>query len=121
MDPPHVVQLLVEAATFCGAVAKGAAAATLLAKIDRDPAVDRCQLIYELDEAPAPQLTEPWPSLPPAARVDSERGAQLLAAAREQTAWTETPQSTREGTHATFLYDETGNSIPDETRLREFF
>jgi len=64
VDTTHVVYLLVEASTFYAAVAKGAAGATLLTKADRDPAVDDCQLIYDLDTKPAVQLTDKWPSLP---------------------------------------------------------
>ncbi|WP_058827184.1 hypothetical protein [Haloferax sp. Q22] len=113
----HVVHLLVEASTFYAAVAKGAAAATLLPKADRDPVVDDCQLLYDLNAEPAAQLTDQWPSLPPAVQVTSESGAQVLAAARERTTWTDTTQSPHDGEHATFLYDETGSGIRDETRL----
>jgi len=113
----HVIQLLVEASTFYGAVGKGSAAATLLAKGDDDPVVDDCKLIYDLDEEPAPQLVDQWPSLPSATRVTSECGNQLLAAARERTAWTETTQSRHDGEHATFLYDETGSEVRTEARL----
>lgn len=112
-----VVHLLVEASTFYGAVAKGSAAATFLVKSDAEPAVDDCQLIYDLDEAPAPQVADEWPSLPSAIRVTSESGAQLLAAARERTTWTETTASSRDSEHETFLYDETGSGIHDETGL----
>jgi hypothetical protein len=56
---------------FYAAVAKGSAAATLLSKSDKDPAVDDCEMIYDLDEAPAVQLADRWsdttvdsPSLP---------------------------------------------------------
>jgi hypothetical protein len=113
----HVIQLLVEASTFYAAVGKGSAAATLLAKADDDPVVDDCKLIYDLDEEPAPQLVDQWPSLPSATRVTSECGNQLLAAARERTAWTETTQSRHDGEHATFLYDETGSEVRTEARL----
>ena len=113
----HVVQLLVEASTFYGAVGKGSAAATLLAKGDDDPVVDDCKLIYDLDKEPAPQLVDQWPSLPSATRVTSECGNQLLATARERTAWTETTQSRHDGEHATFLYDETGSEVCTEARL----
>jgi len=98
----HVVYLLVEASTFYAAVAKGAAGATLLTKADRDPAVDDCQLIYDLDTKPAVQLTDKWPSLPEAVRVTSESGEQLLTAARERTGQIESMQSPCEGTHTTF-------------------
>ena len=107
----HVVQVLVEASTFYAAIAKGAAAATLLAKADGDPGVDDCQLIYDLDEEPAPQLADQWPSLPSATRVTSECGEQLLAAASERTSWTESISSRHNDEHATFLYDETGSGI----------
>jgi hypothetical protein len=113
----HVIQLLVEASTFYSAVAKGSAAATLLAKADGDPVVDDCKLIYDLDEEPAPQLADQWPSLPSATRVTSECGEQLLAAASERTPWTETISSCHDGEHATFLYDETGSRIRTKESL----
>ncbi|WP_042661771.1 hypothetical protein [Haloferax sp. ATB1] len=113
----HVIQLLVEASTFYSAVAKGSAAATLLAKADGDPVVDNCKLIYDLDEEPAPQLADQWPSLPSAVRVASECGEQVLAAASERTSWTETTPSRQNDEHATFLYDETGSGVHAESRL----
>ncbi|MDF9748540.1 hypothetical protein [Natrinema salsiterrestre] len=116
-DLLHIIHVLVEARSFYGAVAKGSAAASLLAKSESDPAVDDCQLIYDLDEEPAAQLTDQWPSLSAATRVTSESGAQLLAAARERTMWTDTTQSRRDGEHATFLYDETGSEVRTEDRL----
>jgi len=112
----HVVYLLVEASTFYAAVAKGAAGATLT-KADRDPAVDDCQLIYDLDTKPAVQLTDKWPSLPEAVRVTSESGEQLLTAARERTGQIESMQSPCEGTHTTFLYDEGGHDVSEESRI----
>ena len=116
-DILHIIQMLVESRTFYGAVAKGSAAATLLANSDSDSTVDDCQLIYDLDEEPAAQLVDQWPSLTSAARVSSECGKQLLATARERTTWRDSTQSCRDDEHATFLYDETGNRIRDETRL----
>ena len=113
----HVVQVLVDASTFYAAIAKGAAAATLLAKADGDPGVDDCQLIYDLDEEPAPQLADQWPSLPSATRATSECGEQLLAAASERTPWTETISSRHNDDHATFLYDETGSKVRTGDRL----
>ena len=113
----HVIHALVESRTFYGAVAKGSATASFLAKGGSDPSVDDCHLIYDLDEEPAAQLTDQWPSLPSAARVTSESGEQLLAAARERTTWIDTTQSHNDGEHATFLYDETGSGIRDKERL----
>ncbi|WP_049894696.1 biosurfactant protein 1 [Halogranum rubrum] len=113
----HAVHLLVEASTFYAAVAKGAAAATLLTKADRDPTVDDCQLIYDLDTEPAPQLADKWPSLPEAVRVTSERGEQLLTVARERTGGIESRQSKREGEHTSFLYDERGRDVREGSRL----
>jgi len=116
-DLLHIIHALVESRTFYGAVAKGSASASFLARSASDSAVDDCQLIYDLDEEPATQLAGRWPSLPSAARVISESGVQLLAAARERTTWTDTTQSRHDGEHATFLYDETGSGIHDEERL----
>ncbi|WP_363463556.1 hypothetical protein [Halogeometricum borinquense] len=113
----HIIHIVVEASTFYGAVAKGSAAATLLAKGDDDPVVDDCKLIYDLDEEPAPQLVDQWPSLPSATRVTSECGTQLLASARNRTPWTETTQSCHDGEHTTFLYEETGSGVHSEDRL----
>jgi ribosomal protein L40E len=116
-DLLNIIYTLVESRTFYGAVAKGSAAASLLAKSDSCPVVDDFQLIYDLDEEPAAQLADQWPSLPPATRVTSECGTQLLAAVRERTTWTDTMQSHHNGEHATFLYDETASSIRDEECL----
>ena len=116
-DLLHVIHALVESQTFYGAVAKGSAAASLLAKLDSDSSVDDCQLIYDLDEEPAAQLADQWPSLPSAIQVTSESGEQLLAAVRERTTWRDTAQSRHDGERATFLYDETGSGVRDETRL----
>ncbi|AFK20789.1 hypothetical protein E6P09_19345 (plasmid) [Haloferax mediterranei ATCC 33500] len=113
----HIVHLLVEASTFYAAVAKGAAAARLLTKADRDPAVDDCQLIYDLDAEPAAQLVNKWPSLPEAVRVTSESGERLLTAARERTGQAESAQSRYEGAHTTFLYNEGGHDVSEESRL----
>ncbi len=106
-----------EAATFYSAVAKGSAAATFLSKADRDSVIDDCQPIYDLDEEPAPQLADKWPSLPAAVRITSERGAQVLETARERTAWREARQSRHDGEHATFLYDESGSGVRREKHL----
>ena len=113
----HVVHLLVEASTFYAAVAKGSAAATLLSKPDKDPAVDACLMIYDLNEEPAVQLTDRWPSLPEAVRVRSKECRQLLAAARDRTVWTDVSQSLRGDRHETFLYDEAGYAISETTQL----
>jgi len=113
----QVVHLLVEASTFYAAVAKGSAAATLLSKPDKDPAVDDYLMIYDLDEKPAVQLADRWPSLPEAVEVTSEEGEQLLAAARYRTVWIDEPQSRRDDRHGTFLYDEAGCAITEKNHL----
>jgi ribosomal protein S14 len=74
-------------------------------------------MIYDLDEEPAQQLTDRWPSLPKAVRIRSEQGQQLLAAARERTMWTDEPQSPREDRHGMFLYDEAGYAITEKNQL----
>ncbi|WP_135855130.1 biosurfactant protein 1 [Halorussus salinus] len=113
----HVVHFVVEASTFDSAVAKGTAAAGLLVKADRDSAVDDCQPISEFDEEPASQLAGKWPSLPEAVRVRSDSGRQLLKTARELTEWQDTTQPRHDGKHTTFLYDESGRGVRDESRL----
>ena len=114
----HVIHFLVEASTFYAAVAKGSAAATLLSKPDKDPAVDECLMIYDLDAEPAQQLSDRWPSLPEAVQVTSHEGQQLLAAVRDQTVWSDQPQSSCEDRHGRFLYGEAGNAITKENQLR---
>nr|WP_245756911.1 hypothetical protein [Halogranum rubrum] len=111
----HVVHLFVESSTYYGAVAKGAAAATLLATNAFDPAVEECQLIYDFDEEPAAQVTDAWPALSPAVRVASKHGEETLAVTRERTTWGNTTRSPTE--HATYLYDESGSAIQDEANL----
>lgn len=77
----HVVFAIVEASTYYEALAKGSTATALLAKADSDPAIDNCQLIYDVAEEPATQLTRRWGPLPPAVRVQSDCGQQLLETA----------------------------------------
>jgi len=109
-----VIHFLVESGTFYGAVAKGAAAATLLTSTD-DP-VDDCTLIYDLDDEPAPQLTERWPTLPAAAEVTSAAGEALLTATRERRG-EEDGRNNRPQTEIPRVYDERGQGIRDESSL----
>ncbi|SEA27380.1 hypothetical protein SAMN04488065_2569 [Haloplanus vescus] len=109
-----VIQFLVKSSTFYGAVAKGAAAAKLLTSGHDEP-IDDCTLIYDLDDEPAPQLTERWPTLPAATEVTSAAGDALLTAARERTAWDE--RSDRSQTEIPRVYDERGQGIRDESSL----
>jgi hypothetical protein len=71
-----------------GTDAKGGAAANFLSANEAELAVDDYTFIYDLDEAPARQLAEQWPSLPDAVQVSLEEGSQLLRAARDRTDWT---------------------------------
>jgi hypothetical protein len=106
-----IVHLVVESTTFYGAVAKGGAAANLLSANEAEPAVDDYTLIYDLDEAPARQLAEQWPSLPDAVQVSSAEGEQLLSAARDRTGWHGQEASERQEQPPTRLYDQRGNGI----------
>ena len=99
-------------------MAKGSAAATLLSKPNKDPAVDECLMIYDLDEEPAVQLADRWPSLPEAVRVTFAGGRQLLATARERTISTDKPQSRCEDRHETFLYGEANMRSPRQISSR---
>ena len=112
-----IVHLVVESTTFYGAVAKGGAAAKLLTANNADSAVDDYTLIYDLDEAPARQLAEQWPSLPDAVQVSSEEGERLLSAARDRTGWHGQGASDRPEQGPTRLYDQRGDGIRDASRL----
>ncbi|ELY72071.1 hypothetical protein [Natrinema pallidum] len=112
-----IVHLVVESTTFYGAVAKGGAAAHLLSANEAKPAVDDYTLVYDLDEAPARQVAEQWPSLPDAVQVSSADGEQLLRAARDRTGWHGQEASERQEQAATRLYDQRGNGIHDEAHL----
>ncbi|WP_353617812.1 hypothetical protein [Natranaeroarchaeum aerophilus] len=112
-----IVHLVVESTTFYGAVAKGSAAATLLSANDAVPAVDDYTLIYDLDEAPARQLADQWPSLPDAVQVSSEEGERLLSAARDRTGWHGQGASERQEQAPTRLYDQRGDGIRNASRL----
>jgi hypothetical protein len=114
-----VVHLVVESATFYGAVAKGGAAANLLTSNKAELAVDDYTLVYDLDEPPARQLADRWPSLPAAVQRDSAEGEQLLAAARDRTGWHGQEEIEHLQQAPTRLYDQRGNGIRDEARLRE--
>ena len=110
-----VIHFLVESGTFYGAVAKGAAAATLLSS-SHDQPIDDCTLIYDLDDEPAPQLTERWPTLPAAAEVTSAAGDALLSASRER-AGEEDGRNNRPQTELPRVYDERGQGIRDGSSL----
>ena len=112
-----IVHLVVESTTFYGAVAKGGAAANLLSTNEAEPAVDDYTLIYDLDEAPARQLAEQWPSLPDAVQVSSAEGERLLSAARDRTGWHGQEASERQEQAPTRLYDQRGDGIRDASRL----
>ncbi|WP_246310484.1 biosurfactant protein 1 [Halorarum halophilum] len=113
-----IVHLVVESPTFYGAVAKGGAAANLLTANDSEPAVDDYTLIYDLDEAPARQLVDRWPSLPAAVQVSSGEGERLLRAARDRTGWNGQGATAHQQQAPTRLYDQRGNGIRDPSRLR---
>ena len=110
-----MIHFLVESGTFYGAVAKGAAAATLLSS-SHDQPIDDCTLIYDLDDEPAPQLTERWPTLPAAAEVTSAAGDALLSASRER-AGEEDGRHNRPQTELPRVYDERGQGIRDGSSL----
>ncbi|WP_121823341.1 biosurfactant protein 1 [Halostella salina] len=112
-----IVHLVVESTTFYGAVAKGGAAANLLSANEAEPVVDDYTLIYDLDEAPARQLAEQWPSLPDAVQVSSEEGERLLSVARDRTGWHGQEASERQEQAPTRLYDQRGDGIRDASRL----
>jgi hypothetical protein len=112
-----IVHLVVESTTFYGAVAKGGAAANLLSANEAEPSVDDYVLIYGLDEAPARQLAEQWPSLPDAVQVASEEGERLLSAARDRTGWHGQGASERQEQAPTRLYDQRGDGLRDGPRL----
>ena len=111
-----VIQFLVEAGTFYAAVAKGAAAASLLTSAP-DESVDDCTLIYDLEDEPAPQITERWPTLPAATEVTSAAGDTLLSAARDRTGWEVVNRKNRPQTEIPRVYDERGQGIRDESAL----
>jgi hypothetical protein len=98
-------------------VAKGGAAANLLSANEAEAAVDDYTLIYDLDEAPARQLAEQWPSLPDAVQVASAEGARLCSAARDRTGWHGQGASKRPEQAPTRLYDQRGDGIRDASRL----
>jgi hypothetical protein len=112
-----IVHLVVESTTFYGAVAKGGAAATLLAANEAEPAVDASTLIYDLDAAPARQLAEHWPALPDAVPVAAAEGARHLSAARDRAGWHGQEASERQEQAPTRLYDQRGDGIRGASRL----
>ncbi|ELZ62226.1 hypothetical protein C467_00137 [Halorubrum hochstenium ATCC 700873] len=112
-----IVHLVVESTTFYGAVAKGGAAANLLSANETEPAVDDYTLLYDLNEAPARQLAEQWPSLPDAVQVASAEGERLLSAARDRTGWHGQEASEDPEQGPTRLYDQRGDGIRNASRL----
>jgi len=114
-----IIYLVVESTTFYGAVAKGGAAATLLSANEAEPTVDDYTLIYDLDEAPARQLAEQWPSLPDAVQVAAAEGERLLSAACDRTEWHGQEALERQEQAPTRLYDQHGDGIRNASRLTE--
>ncbi|GGM75730.1 hypothetical protein [Halarchaeum rubridurum] len=112
-----IVHLVVESPTFYGAVAKGAAAANLLSANEAEPAVDDYTLIYDLEETPARQVADRWPSLPDAVQAASAAGEQLLTAAHDQTGWHGQGATAHQQQAPTRLYDQRGDGIRDESGL----
>ncbi|GGN24066.1 hypothetical protein GCM10009021_27200 [Halarchaeum nitratireducens] len=113
-----IVHLIVESTMFYGAVSKGGAAANLLSANEAEPAVDDYTLIYDLDEAPACQLAEQWPSLPDTVQVASEEGERLLSAARDRAEWHGQGASERQEQAPTRLYDQRGGRHPRRVASR---
>lgn len=109
-----VIQFLVDAGTFYAAVAKGAAAASLLTSAP-DESVDDCTLIYDLEGEPAPQMIEDWPTLLTATEVTSAAGDALLSAARDRTGKEDSKD--RSQTEIPRVYDERGERIREESAL----
>ncbi|WP_225336228.1 biosurfactant protein 1 [Halomicrobium urmianum] len=114
-----IVHMVVESTNLYGAVAKGEVAANFLASNDAEPAVDDYTLIYDLDETPATQLSDRWPSLPAAVQLDSTESEQLLTAARDRTGWHGQDAVGNQQQAPTRLYDHRGNGIRDQVRLKE--
>ncbi|WP_089872645.1 biosurfactant protein 1 [Halogranum rubrum] len=112
-----IVHMFVKSSTYYGALAKGSAAAMLLASNEAEQAVDDCTLIYDLDEDPAPQLADQWPTLPTAVQIASGDGERLLAAAQDRIEWSDQPTSDGAQEGETVLYDERGGGIRDEEQL----
>jgi len=104
-----VVFIVTNAGTYYEAVAKGVAACRKLVT-DEGP-IDGYQLVYDIDD-PAPQLVEPWTSLPSAATLDSEPGQQLLERLANVCDDDSIRWSTVHG-KPPLLYDEWGQAIDD--------
>ncbi len=113
-----IICLLVEAPSLHGAVAKGAAAVTLLTTGPTATAIDDCTLIYELEDDPAPQLTDQWPALPVSAAVTSTIGEQLRAAVRRRIGEGSAAEAT---TGESVLYDEQGQAVQTTARLETLY
>jgi len=110
-----IVFIITSARTYYEAVAKGAAACRKLVTDERP--IDGYQLVYDIDD-PAPQLVEPWPSLPSAATLDSESGQQLLKRLTNVSDGDSIRWSTVHG-KPPLLYDEWGQAIDDLENVLE--
>ena len=110
---PRVIFAVVEAACDYTALAKGAAACTLLEQRESNPLED-CQLIDELSEPPATTLRDTWGDLPPAVRIESENGSQLLSVALKHIDGTEEGAREEDEQSISRLYDESGRGIRDK-------
>lgn len=104
----RLVVAVVEASSDYAAIAKGAAACTLISRCTTEQ-IDRCQLVYDFDEPPSAFLTERWGDLPAVTRADSDAGRGLLATARQRTTRGRENDADRDRT--TYLYDEAGDGV----------
>jgi hypothetical protein len=116
---PRVIFAVVEATCDYTALAKGAAACTLLQQREATPLGD-CQLIDDVAETPATALRDTWGDLPPAVRIESEKGAQLLSVALKHTDCADRNDHEDGEQSLPRLYDESGRGILNEEQVESW-
>ena len=116
---PRIIFAVVEATCDYTALAKGAAACTLLQRRRVNPLED-CQLIDDVAETPANTLHDTWDELPAAVRIETEQGRKLLSVATKHI------DRAEEGGHSDGerslprLYDESGRGILNEEQIKSW-
>jgi len=116
---PRVIFAVVEATCDYTALAKGAAACTLLQRRRVNPLED-CQLIDDVTETPADTLHDTWDELPAAVRIETEQGRKLLSVATKHI------DRAEEGGHSdgertlSRLYDESGHSVLNREQIESW-
>ncbi|WP_181692674.1 hypothetical protein [Natronomonas sp. LN261] len=116
---PRVIFAIVEATCDYTALAKGAAACTLLQRRRANPLEDS-QLIDDVAETPAATLHDTWGELPAAVRIGTEQGRKLLSVATKHIDRADESDHGNGERSLPRLYDESGRSVLNREQIESW-